>query len=795
MTSDDTPTNASPSVSGEAPTQVRAPRRTLSELDYRAGDTIGRYTIRQTLGEGGMGAVYLAEQREPIKRTVALKVIKPGMDSRAVVARFEAERQALAVMDHPGIAKVYDGGTTDRGLPYFVMEHVKGVPLTDHCDQHKLGLDQRLRLFMRVCDAVQHAHGKGVIHRDLKPGNILVSYQGDEHLPKVIDFGIAKALSANLSDATVFTEHGALVGTPEYMSPEQAGTTNQDVDTRADVYALGVILYEILTGARPFAETMRQAALGEIQRIIREVDPPKPSTRLDSFASSGDLATRIAEARRTDTKSLGGQLKRDLDWVVMKCLEKDRSRRYDTASALAMEIDRFLTNEPVLAGPPSVSYRLSKFVRRNRAPVVAGLAIGATLVGATALSITFALGESRARNAEALARSHAETERAVAASINEFLNVDLLQAVDPDTDGPDVTVTQILDRAADALADRFADNPEVGGRIAASLGEAYLSLGDPGSAEPLLRRAADSLGRAGGAPDDRVRAELSLAESLWRRGEIEPAVRIGERLLAETDERAPQDPLRAETLNQLAAAYKRDGRLDDARDMYLQVLDWRRTNLGDDHLETMRAEYNLALIPVLAGIDARRDADEAAATSLIETGLTALIDAQAKAERVLGPDHSHTLVCASEICSQLNRLGRLEEAEPKYRALLSAQERKLGADHWRRRQTLANYGRLLQKLERHADAASAYEQCLPGYRSARGVDAPDTVTITTWLAEARSRAGAPDDALALLERSFAELDASPGLARRVATLGAAISTEAGLAPGVWDRRVEELGGD
>ena len=336
--SDETPTAASsgPRASGRRPFSDGSdgsgrPGRGPGAEGYLPGDRVGRYTVRRSLGEGGMGVVYEAEQDEPVRRRVALKVIKPGMDSRAVVARFEAERQALALMDHPCVAKVIDGGVTDHGLPYFAMELVKGLPITEHCDRNKLSLGERLGLFIRVCEAVQHAHAKGVIHRDLKPSNILIEYEGDAAVPKVIDFGVAKALSQSLTEATIFTQHGQLVGTPEYMSPEQAEMGAQDIDTRADVYSLGVMLYELLTGARPFEpDTLRRAALGEIQRIIREVEPERPSTRLSSLRSAADGSTRVsevAERRRSQISALTSALRRDLDRVAMKCLEKDRSPR------------------------------------------------------------------------------------------------------------------------------------------------------------------------------------------------------------------------------------------------------------------------------------------------------------------------------------------------------------------------------------------------------------------------------------------------------------------------------------
>ncbi len=390
------------------PTESLPPPEPFGQFGPGVGDQIGSYRLLGVLGSGGFGVVFEAEQREPVRRRVALKVIKPGMDSASVIARFEAERQALAVMDHPCIAKIFDGGVTgpDQGSrPFFVMELVKGVPITEHCDTQRLTIDERCALFARVCDAVQHAHTKGVIHRDLKPSNILVGYDehGEGH-PKVIDFGVAKALNQRLSEATIFTERGQLIGTPEYMSPEQAEMSGQDIDTRADVYSLGVVLYELLTGVLPFdSGSLREAAFGEIQRIIREVDPPKPSTRLSTALSTTDDSERIIKARRSDARHLTGILKRDLDWVVLRSIEKNRERRYSTATDLAQDLQRFLSHEPLEAGPPSAGYRLGKFARRHRTltlsttGTVVALLIG--IAGMTGLSLTLSaeLEESRQR--------------------------------------------------------------------------------------------------------------------------------------------------------------------------------------------------------------------------------------------------------------------------------------------------------------------------------------------------------------------------------------------------------------
>jgi serine/threonine protein kinase len=350
------------------PTESR-PSDPLRRAHGSHPERIGPYRILEELGEGGMGVVYLAEQTAPIHRRVALKVIKLGMDTRQVIARFEAEREALALMNHPNVAQVFEAGSTDDGRPYFAMEHVPGIPITEYCDLHRLSTAERLGLFIDACHAVQHAHQKGIIHRDIKPSNVLVMVQGDLPAVKVIDFGVAKATHQRLTERTLFTEHGQLVGTPGYMSPEQASLGTLDIDTRTDIYALGVLLYELLVGSRPFDDRdLRKAGIDEIQRIIREVDPPKPSTR---FSSLGDSSTVVAQNRRTEPRRLARELRGELDWIVMKCLEKERAHRYATADELGLEIRRHLNHEVVRAGPPKLTYRARKFVRRNRTPLAA----------------------------------------------------------------------------------------------------------------------------------------------------------------------------------------------------------------------------------------------------------------------------------------------------------------------------------------------------------------------------------------------------------------------------------------
>ncbi len=365
---------------------------------YEIGGRIGSYKLLSILGEGGFGVVYLAEEEYPIKRLAALKVVKPGMDSKQVIARFETERQALAMLDHPHIARVFDAGTTETGRPYFAMEYVKGIPITEYCDRYKLGTRERLRLFIPLCQAIQHAHHKGIIHRDIKPSNVLVMLHDEKPVPKIIDFGVAKALNQRLTERTLFTEQGQLIGTPAYMSPEQAEFTGLDVDTRTDIYSLGVLLYELLTGCTPFdPEDLRKKGYGEMQRIICEQEPVKPSTKLTTLAGTlEDIAKRHNATPEQLRKSLRG----DLDWIVMKALEKDRTRRYETANSLAMDIEHHLNGEPVLARPPSRLYRFQKLVRRNRGIFAGVTAVAAVLVLGVFVSTWQAIRATEAKRAE-----------------------------------------------------------------------------------------------------------------------------------------------------------------------------------------------------------------------------------------------------------------------------------------------------------------------------------------------------------------------------------------------------------
>ncbi|MGB2863722.1 MAG: serine/threonine-protein kinase, partial [Sedimentisphaerales bacterium] len=445
----------------------------LDTLTERPGGRIDKYKLSRILGEGGMGIVYLAQQEEPVRRQVALKVIKPGMDSKRVIARFEAEKQALALMQHPLIAGVYDAGLTLTGRPYFVMEYVKGIPITEYCDHHKLTIEERLGLFVQVCQAVQHAHQKGIIHRDIKPSNILVSVENDRAIPKIIDFGVAKATGKPLTERTLQTEDSQLLGTPEYMSPEQADMVTEDIDTRSDVYSLGVLLYVLLTGVLPFeSETLREGGIENIRKTIRETDPKTPSTRLTKL---GEEARNVAEKRRTEVGTLARRLHKELEWIPLKAMRKERSERYRSASELADDVENYLKGAPLIAGPPTSIYRLKKFVRRHQSLVAGLIAVLAVLTAGIIVSSVFALKAQR------------QAQRSDA--IVDFLTKDVLGFA-KQVIGRDATAMDLLDAATEKLDEGvFQDQPLTESSVRFSMGNLIKELGYFKKAIPHLERA------------------------------------------------------------------------------------------------------------------------------------------------------------------------------------------------------------------------------------------------------------------------------------------------------------------
>jgi serine/threonine protein kinase len=566
----------------------------------RVGAVIGRYKLLERIGEGGFGVVYMAEQQHPVRRRVALKVIKPGVDTRQVIVRFEAERQALALMDHLNIARVLDAGATDAGRPYFVMELVKGVPVTDYCDANNLSTRERLELFVPVCNAVQHAHSKGIIHRDLKPTNVLVTMADGLPVPKVIDFGVAKATEAKLTEKTLFTEFRQLIGTPAYMSPERAAMSSIDVDTRSDVYSLGVLLYELLTGTTPFdPKQLREAACVEIQRIIREVEPPRPSTRLNTL---GVTLRAVAARRRTDPARLGRIVRGELDWVVMKCLEKDRARRYATADGLARDVGRYLRDEPVEASPPGAVYRLRKFVKRHRARVASVAPVVAAFLAGIAGMTWGMIRADHARDNAVSAKEEAQKRLAQVEKATEIL-ASVFQDLDPiAAEKAGVTSRHLLSRrlteAARHLEGDAVGDPLVVARLQHLLGISLRELRHPEQAEGVIVKALRTRERLLG-PDhlDTVATKHELARAYRALGRHAPAAELFEEVVRVRTARLGADHLdTVATKHHLGCTYRAMEKCALAEEMLREVLAVRTAALGAEDLETVATKNELGLV-------------------------------------------------------------------------------------------------------------------------------------------------------------------------------------------------------
>lgn len=635
-----------------------------NEIEQRLRDEFaaaGRYRIEALLGEGGFGSVYCAQQIEPVRRHVALKVIKLGMDTHRVLARFEHERQALAMMNHPGIAKFLDAGITESGRSYFVMELVDGKPITTYCDENQLDTRARLSLYTQVCEAIRHAHQKGVLHRDIKPSNVLVTLQDGKPRPVVIDFGIARALDDESGAVSLMTEQGQMIGTPEYMSPEQADG-GRDIDTRTDIYSLGVLLYELLTGTTPLdRSTLGRRSLPELQRWIREVDPPTPSTRVRKSGQRGAIAAR---GRGTDPSTLSRLLHGDLDWIVMKAIEKQRELRYESVDAFAADIGRHLNDEPVLARPQSAAYRFRKFTRRNRGAVAAAVAIVILLVSGV-IGTTY--GMLKARHEAEVARN----ESAIATAVSDFLNYDLLAAIEIQKRGHDVTMREILDAASQRLDGRFDDQPRVELAIRCALGRAYKYLGAFDTAAQHLERGLElSRTTPDADPRHRIDAPLVLAEVLNlndRPAQAEPLLNEALSLAVALEGETGMYPLLI--MNTLAQTYRRLDKLDEADSLYRRVIEIRR-GLGDEkdnQRELLTTMSNLATLYMIAG--------------RLEEAESLMADSLSRAGDVLGPEHPVTLKTAFDRSKLLRRAGRLSEAEASLVPVLDAMKRQFGRDH------------------------------------------------------------------------------------------------------------------
>lgn len=731
---------------------------TAALFDAALPSAIGPYQIKSVIGKGGMGIVYLAEQAEPIRRTVALKVIKVGMDTEQVIARFESERQAVARMNHPNVARVLDAGATETGRPYFVMEYVAGQTITAYADTHRLTVRQRLELFIQACRAVEHAHQKAIIHRDLKPSNILVTTAspGEPGVVKVIDFGLAKAIGSGLSGGVAITEAGQMLGTPEYMSPEQADLGSVDIDTRTDVYSLGVVLYELLAGVLPFdPQSLRSGGLLQVQRIIREVEPPSPA---DGLSRLGPEADDVAEKRRVPLRSLSLTLNGEIEWVIRKALRKERSERYATATELADDVRRYLDHQPLRAGPDSLGYRARKFLRRNRGTVAAGGLVAAALVaGAIGTSwqavratraqtgLETALGVVRQQKSEvdasnqnlriaqrdltsALAevrRQKAEVDSANAglSAVNRFLTEDLLQSADPgQARGDQLTVREALDIASADIDRRFADQPAVEASIRYTLAVTYDALGEAEAGLPHARRSLEirrkTLGDAHPDTVASLNAVVTVLQSLGRTDEAETLSR--EALERARPLAAGHPQVLVTALSNAAAAEEARGRHAEAERLLREALLTTRKAFGDEHPATLTAINNVATMLTATA----RPADaEPLLREVIATN-----------RRLFGDDHPDTLLARCNLARALQDQKKPAEAETLIRDALGRLRKVLGDNHPAVFSQMRNLGSTLEDQERYDEAVQLYRPALAALRKRYGDDHPETITAANHLA-------------------------------------------------------------
>ena len=703
----------------------------------KSGDRIGRYKLLEQIGEGGCGVVYMAEQESPVRRKVALKVIKLGMDTKHVIARFEAERQALALMDHPNIAKVLDAGATTNGRPYFVMELVRGTKITEYCDANHFSARQRLDLFVQVCRAVQHAHQKGIIHRDLKPSNILVTLHDGEPTPKVIDFGIAKATGGlRLTEHTVFTAFEQFLGTPAYMSPEQAQLTSQDIDTRSDIYSLGVLLYELLTGKTPFeTKSLMQQGLDEMLRTIREKEPVRPSTRLATLLHA-ELTT-TARQRQTEPPKLVQLVRGDLDWIVMKCLEKNPTRRYATANGLAVDLQRHLNNEVVVARPPSNLYRVQRFVGRNKLIMASVCGVIAALLIGLGCS-TWLLFEEKVARRRAIAAEHAaeqaqagaQTEAAKNLQVARFLK-DILESVGASIAlGRDTEkLRDVLDRTAGRVGQDLTHQPEVEAELRSIMGSTYLKLRESEKAEAMEREALRLRRSVFGETNKLVAESLTrLARALVNAGRtnnLSEAEHLARRALAvwqQLPERQPIDE--ALSLYVLGSALQRQRKWNEAEQAHREALEIRRRELHE-HPDVASSLHNLA--GVLRGLGRRDEAEV-----LLREGL-------AMNQKLLGRDHPDVLTFLNSLSGLLNAGGKSAEAEPLAREALALRRELFGNEHILVARAIANLASVLGSVGKPAEAEPLFHEALAMRRKLQGSESLDVAwslaSLTSFLSK------------------------------------------------------------